>query len=685
MSPRKRKTESIYAWFVPVLAALFLLAGLDIYSAGSGSGHVFAGLSAKWLAVVITYATFAAGTLYFALQLSNKASTRSRFAKRIEQVKRKLGKTRLLLAAFVCISPAIFVFYTGGGALFTGFFVRLLIFIVSIVLASALFAKSAWLDWRGFLTATLITGTFLVLTESLVLVSNFPFALHWSEGNRLWDYSLAFGRDRYNFPSGDEIFVWIDRGRQMLWGLPFLIPNLPIWAARLWNAFLTTVPYALLGWAPFRSTSKLRDQWIAAGLWALLFLNQGPIYTPLVLAAILVAFARKKPIWIALPLVFVAGYYASLARFTWIFAAGIWAALLSLSDEALAQRNLNSRSWLRALVLGFAGIWTRGLPVVLGVLAGLLPGTQPVVSAPVDATPGMQSIETLQGLQATATSQPYAWDRLLPNEIYAPGILIGLLLAALPVIALLVYAIKNGIWKTNRWQRVVLALGSLAFLVVGVIASAKVGGGTDLHNLDMFLITLVLLAGVAWEAGLHKKLADPGSLPRSMRAALAALVLIPAFLPMIEGKPLEIPAADRTEFVLQRIQDKVACARQYGEVLFMDQRQLITFGEVGDLPLVVDYEKKYVMDQALAGNAAYFEQFTQDLSAGRFSLIVGEREAVLYKDANEETIGDALIAENNAWVKWVTTPLLQYYESVADYRDVAVELFMPIGRDFDCP
>jgi hypothetical protein len=154
---------------------------------------------------------------------------------------------------------------------------------------------------------------------------------------------------------------------------------------------------------------------------------------------------------------------------------------------------------------------------------------------------------------------------------------------------------------------------------------------------------------------------------------------------MIEGKPLEIPAADRTEFVLQRIQDKVACARQYGEVLFMDQRQLITFDEVGDLPLVVDYEKKYVMDQALAGNAAYFAQFTQDLAAGRFSLIVGEREAVLYKDANEETIGDALIAENNAWVKWVTTPLLQYYESVADYRDVAVELFMPIGRDFDCP
>jgi hypothetical protein len=136
--------------------------------------------------------------------------------------------------------------------------------------------------------------------------------------------------------------------------------------------------------------------------------------------------------------------------------------------------------------------------------------------------------------------------------------------------------------------------------------------------------------------------------------------------------------------VLQRIQDKVMCARQFGEVLFMDQRQLLTFGLMGDLPLVVDYEKKFVMNQALSENAAYFEKLREDLADGRFSLIVGEREALFYKEPDLESMGDSLIEENNAWVTWVTIPLLHYYESVGEFKDVAVELFMPIERDFDC-
>ena len=157
------------------------------------------------------------------------------------------------------------------------------------------------------------------------------------------------------------------------------------------------------------------------------------------------------------------------------------------------------------------------------------------------------------------------------------------------------------------------------------------------------------------------------------------------FIIIAEGKPLELPSQERTQFVLQRIQDKVMCARQYGEVLFMDQRQLLTFGLVGDLPLVVEYEKKFVMNQALSEDATYFEKFREELANGRFSLIVAEREAVRYKEADLASLGDSLIEENNAWVTWVTIPLLQSYESAGEFKDVAVELFMPIERDFDCP
>src|SRR5690606_32671219 len=132
--------------------------------------------------------------------------------------------------------------------------------------------------------------------------------------------------------------------------------------------------------------------------------------------------------------------------------------------------------------------------------------------------------------------------------------------------------------------------------------SAKIGGGADLHNLDMFLVGLDLLAGLAWEGGLAGQLRAWLSRSMALRWLLAGMVFIPALLPLTSGRPLVLPDAERTAFVLERIQGQVACARQYGEVLLMDQRQLLTFGHLADLPLVVEYEKKFVMDKALEGD-----------------------------------------------------------------------------------
>ena len=61
-----------------------------------------------------------------------------------------------------------------------------------------------------------------------------------------------------------------------------------------------------------------------------------------------------------------------------------------------------------------------------------------------------------------------------------------------------------------------------------------------------------------------------------------------------------------------------------GEVLFMDQRQLLAFGNVGDIPLVAEYEKKLVMDKAMSQDDEYFADFYHDISNQRFALIVSE-------------------------------------------------------------
>lgn len=690
-SKRKSKPSGrLEAFKAIALVAGFLalfLSSLEIFNLAWGSGHLLGRLSARWILTLSFYFFLAAALFIILLRMLYFPARLVDLRSMLLVWRGKLGKARGLHVFLCVVFPSYFVFYSPFGEFFIGFFTRLLVFLV-ILAATTFFLASPknFFSLRAFLIAGLLIGSLLVLAESFSLVSNFPFALHWSEGNRLWDYSLLFGRARYNFPADRPIFVWIDPIRQALWGLPFLIPSLPIWAARLWGALLTTVPYALLGWFAFRPLKEAWGQWLAAGLWALIFLNQGPIYTPLILSAILVAASRRRPIWVALPLVFLAGHYVGSSRFTWSFAPAMWAVMLALSDAVMLHNGLTPKDWIRAAVLGLAGIWTKGLPVLLGVTGGLLPvsgGVRPTPMA--TGVPGAQNIQTLQGLQATATGQPFIWYRLLPNEVYAPGILLGLALATLPLILLLVYPARRGFWRTVAWQRVILVGGLLAFLVVGVVASVKVGGGADLHNMDMFLISLVLLAGVAWEAGFHKHLLRLLRENSTVRWLLTAMIVIPAFVPMANGKPLVLPSTERTDYVLSRIQEKVACARQYGEILFMDQRQLLTFGQMGDLPLVVDYEKKFVMDQALAGNKSYFDQFDADLAESRFSLIISEREGTLYKELDKESIGDSLVEENNAWVHWVSTPLLRYYESVGNYKDVAVELFMPIERNFDCP
>lgn len=662
---------------------LLFLAARDVFAPGWGSGHWFGRFSEKWVILLSAiYVPMACMVVLIFLGLYFPGRTRG-LSKQVLVFRKKLGHWRWPIATLVALFPAWFVFYSPWGGLFTGLFFRLLLFVLSLLIAAFFLTplEHKLITWQPLLLAGLIIGVLAVLAESFVLISDYPFALHWSEGNRLWDYSVVFGRDRYNYSGPEPIFAWIDPGRQSLWGLPFLIPQIPIWAVRLWGAILVTVPYAVFGWVAFRPHKGAIDHWIVAGLWTMIFLNQGPIYTPLVLAAILAAFARKKPIWLALPLVYFAGYYAGVSRLTWRFAPGIWAVMVTFGDALVTKGKILWQDWVRAAILGLAGIWSKGLPIVVGIVIGLLPATGPV--APID--PNTQSVETLHGLQTVTTQQPFLVERLFPNLIYAPGILLGIVLATAPTIILLIYLSRKGLWKTIFWQQLVMILGLGSLFIVGVIASAKVGGGADLHNMDMFFVGLILIASIAWETGFADQFSK--SLKKIPLAPwiLAGMILVPATIPLISGKPLEIPPPERTEFVLGRIQSAVACARQFGEVLFMDQRQLITFGLMGDLPLVVDYEKKYVMDQALAGNEAFFSKFRADLERGRFSLIVSEREAILYKESDVESIGDSLIEENNAWVAWVTIPLLQYYESVGEFKDAAIELFMPIGRTYDCP
>ncbi|MFZ5881190.1 MAG: hypothetical protein ACOY0R_17630 [Chloroflexota bacterium] len=494
------------------------------------------------------------------------------------------------------------------------------------------------------------------VTRLLLMVVDNPFSLTWSEGNRLYDYSLVFGQNLYNH-NGRIPDVYNTPGRYGLWGLLYLWQGLPISAHRLWNVVILVIPSFLLGWA---LTRKLQAGFLrqASFLWiTAFFIILAPLHPPFMMTAILVAlFAFHPSPYARGASLAAASLYAGLSRWTWVFAPGAWGALVDL----LLYYPKREGHWLKRL-------WPAVLLAVLGALPGFL-----------------LNIDNFVGYSTGAldtANQPLLWYRLLPNATLGPGLLLLMAMYTGPLAALLMVQTFTRAWKLDGWQLLAVWGTLLGFLGVGLVISTKIGGGGDLHNLDMYIGTLVFVAALGFFASPPKTSSLPGW-------ALLLLCLM-AFLPMHPFTPfhpsagyharLDLPTTGDTDQALLQIQAAVNERSQRGEVLFMDQRQLLTFGYVNAVPFVPEYEKKYMMDQALASNQAYFQPYYRDLANRRFSLIVTEVLKV-----NLKVQAGVFADENDLWVIWVSTPTLCFYEPIMDDREVGVMLLVPRESPTGC-
>lgn len=644
-------------WALPLgalgYAALFSLAVWQALAGGT-VGRVRLALLAGWGLLLV------AALGFVVLWLSSGG--RPRRALEVSWNRLRTGNVWLRAAFFVflILLPAGLAFSGLDRGLLQIQVMRVVVFGPFLLLAAQVFPRPVG-HYGLRLALTLLASAYVyMVAHELSLVTSYPFALGWSEGNRLYDYSLVFGQDLYN-ASGDLALPYGSPGRHGLWGLAFLIPGLPIAGHRLWNAILWFLPPLIFGLFLARPVARL-DFKAGLALWAALFLNQGPIYTPLLLAAtVVLAFDRWRPPARLLALA-AASFYAGLSRWTWSLAPGAWGALLVLGEQERepGEGQPASSSLVRRLM------W-----VVVYGLAGSLPGI--LANWQRFAAPS----------QTTSLSQPLLWERLLPNAVYSPGILLGTAVAAGPLILLLFWMLTGGFarrqvgrWRADAW--LLLGAGVLFFvtLAAGLVASAKIGGGTNLHNLDMFFLTLLFILAVA----LRYVPLEPLAWPRLAQVLLALVVLVPAWQVMRWGAPLDLPAPAVAQASLEKLRARIEQYAPRGEILFLDQRQLLTFGDISGVPLVPEYEKKYVMDQAMAENRPYFEAFYRDLADQRFALIVSEPLFARYQPE-----GTAFAEENNAWVKWVSEPILCYYEPKATLREVRVQLLVPRVEVEDCP
>ncbi len=674
------KSSSIKGQLIKVLAWLVLggfvyLAGLDFYKgviAIGGLPPLAARRSQAFLLVIVP----AMVVLWLVGLWFSWSGRRLHFMDRLGSARSSLAPwIRYLICFLILAFPGYLLMFTRFGEYSIGYWFRLALLLLAGLLGTwLLFGELPVWEWLlRFSILVCACGALFAAFNWLSAATNYPFSQGWSEGDRIWDYSLMFGKSRYLNPGNGPIFAFITTGRQFLWALAFLLPGLNIFGIRLWDAVLWILPGLILGWVVLspnnRPGARYSWLWVAGfAVWTFLFLAQGPIYAPLVVCAILVAVAvRQKNLFFSGLLVLTAGFYAYISRWTWTYAPGLWAGMLAMLD--ICEPGFRAGKWKqlsRPVVLGIAGyVGGQLLPQVIHL------GQDPTIT----------SINN--GLIIDPTSQlvrqPLLWGRMLPNSTYTPGILLGTLWAGLPLVALLIWLVWKRIWRPNSLQLLAITIPTLAFLAVGLIASTKIGGGSNLHNIDMFWISLVLIGAWAWKDILSQSLFN-GKLRNGLIFWLSFVLVLPAAYTIQYGARLTFPTANVIESTLQGIQATVNVDMKYGEVLFMDQRQLLTFGYIKNAPLVSDYEKKYMMDESMTGDASYFQTLYRDLSHRRFSLIVSEPlETSLQRPG--EVFGD----EGDDFVKWVSTPVLCYYQPVATFREVGVQLLEPRPVPLDDP
>ncbi len=563
-----------------------------------------------------------------------------------------------LLAFFACISV------TPPSPFLKGFYIRLLMYwLVVLAISAFLWSSGVRKSWQAmFVTALLITAITYRIAVYIPDISTSPFSLGWSEASRYYYASLYFSRQIYGIQTPPTV---LHPSRYLMQAVPFLIPDSPIWLHRLWQVILWvgvtfTTSYLL---ARRLTISDPLRRWLLI-IWSFLFLLIGPVYYHLqmIVIIVLLGYSRRNN-WRTLITVILASIWAGISRINWFPVPGMLAATLYLMEETV-----QSRSSLRYLAKPL--FW---------LIAGTL------IAFASQAIYALASGNPTEQFTSSFTSD-LLWYRLLPSPTYPLGILPAVLLVSLP----LCYLISMRLFRHWLSYHPIRLLGLAAFLLVlfagGLVVSVKIGGGSNLHNMDAYLTLLLVIS--AW---FHYQKAQPDQLAigsetaaqpstRLSWLAIFLIVLVPVFLSLILDATSQPVNPERAEQALSAINSSAKSALEKGgDVLLISERQLLTFGELKGVPLVPDYEKVFLMEMAMANSPSYLGKFYRDLKNQRFSLIISEPLNTRYK-TREKSFGE----ENNAWVRNVAEPLLCYYEPIRTYRELRLQLLKPRSEPGEC-
>ncbi len=516
----------------------------------------------------------------------------------------------------------------------------------------------------------LFTAAILRLSVFLADVTDYPFSLTWSETTRFYYASLFFSERLYG-----ERFAWppYDASRAILQAIPFFFAALPLWVHRLWQALLW-IGIAVLTAIGVARRFEIQDtiqHWAfmaATILWFLL----SPVYFQLQLVVWLVCAFLPRHFWErrftskTLLLLAVASMWSGLSRINWFPMPALLAALLYVLEKPQSEQPpyryfAQPIGWIL-----FGSLIAAATQAVYILLSGAEAHTYGYIF-----------------------TSKILWYRLLPNPTFPTGILPSAIFVSLPVLIWIGWQAKRMALRLGFWRWLALVLMLIALFGGGIVVSAKIGGGNNLHNLDAYWVILWLLAAAVTFGVVKGEKTDStavgGALPSRSRPYITAILLSWILLELVfsalnSGAPRLLYNRAEVEADLDLLKQAIQSAGQQGEVLFLTERQLITFGYLPNISLVPQYDKVFLMEMAMAHNQAYMNQFHEDLRAQRFSLIVSDP-LRLRKKGTTAHFGD----ENDYWVDEVATPILCYYEPKKLLRTATIRWYVPRAEVLSCP
>ncbi|MFN2212465.1 MAG: hypothetical protein ACK2UE_05270 [Anaerolineales bacterium] len=526
---------------------------------------------------------------------------------------------------------------------------------------SVVILKKTWAAyrlWPAFMITLIVYGVIYQIATFLPGINNSPFTLTWSEGSAYYFASAYFSKQIYGISIDLPL---INPTRHLLMAIPFIIPELPIWLHRSWEVFLWLMVTGLTIFLLVRRldiTNRLL-RWTVIG-WVFLYFYQGPVYYFLLISIIPILWGfNAKNFTKTLLLVLVGSVWAGLSRVNWMPVPALLAAAFYFLEVRVDQRG-----WVRYLLTPL--IWfVSGVAVALLVWIGYAQWSgQP---------PGNFGVYFTSHL---------LWYRLLPNATYPGGVLLMTLLASLPLFGVIAIQLYRSGFNYHIIRHLGIGIILLVLFIGGLIVSAKIGGGNNIHNLDAFLLIL-LVTGVYLYFG--KAVPDSNFPEREPFKKLTNIfitfaVIIPLLLTVDQGRPRILPEESRIDNALLTIQEYAdEAAADDGKVLFLAERQLLTFGEIEDIPLVPEYERMKLMEMVMGDNTSYLAKFRQRIENQEYALIISEPLDDKFK-GRSVPFGD----ENDVYVAQVSRPVLCYYEPVKDVFKFPIQLLVPRSPEDIC-